>query len=87
MNNNENFIGPVNLGNPHEFSILNFAELIIKLTNSNSKIEFKELPKDDPVQREPNITLAKEKLNWEPTVDVETGLKLTIQYFENLLNK
>lgn len=87
MNNNENFIGPVNLGNPHEFSILNFAELIIKLTNSNSKIEFKELPKDDPVQREPNITLAKEKLNWEPTVDVETGLKLTIQYFDNLLNK
>lgn len=87
MNNDKNFIGPVNLGNPHEFSILNFAELIIKLTNSNSKIEFKELPKDDPVQREPNITLVKEKLGWEPTVDVETGLKRTIEYFDNLLKQ
>ena len=87
MNNNENFIGPVNLGNPHEFSILNFAELIIKLTNSNSEIIFKELPKDDPIQREPNITLAKEKLGWEPTVDIETGLKQTIEYFDNLLKK
>lgn len=87
MNNEEGFIGPVNLGNPHEFTILNFAQLIIKLTNSNSQIEFKELPKDDPIQREPNITLAKEKLNWEPTVDVETGLKNTIEYFEKLLNK
>lgn len=87
MNNDKNFIGPVNFGNPHEFSILNFAELIIKLTNSNSKIEFKELPKDDPVQREPNITLAKEKLGWEPTVDVETGLKRTIEYFDNLLKQ
>ena len=87
MNNEEGFIGPVNLGNPHEFTILNFAELIIKLTNSNSKIEYRELPKDDPIQREPNITLAKEKLNWEPTVDVETGLKNTIEYFDKLINK
>ena len=87
MNNEEGFIGPVNLGNPHEFTILNFAELIIKLTNSNSQIEFKELPQDDPIQREPNITLAKEKLNWEPTVDVETGLKNTIEYFAKLINK
>ena len=87
MNNKEGFIGPVNLGNPHEFTILNFAQLIIKLTNSNSQIEFKELPKDDPIQREPNITLAKEKLNWEPTVDVETGLKNTIEYFDKLINR
>lgn len=85
MNNNEKFIGPVNLGNPHEFTILNFAELIIKLTNSNSEIIFKELPKDDPIQREPDISLAKEKLNWEPTVGIEDGLKATIEYFENIL--
>lgn len=85
MNNNENFIGPVNLGNPHEFTILNFAELIIKLTNSNSEIIFKELPKDDPIQREPDISLAKEKLNWKPTVGIEDGLKATIEYFENIL--
>ena len=85
MNNNENFIGPVNLGNPHEFTILNFAELIIKLTNSNSMIEFKELPKDDPIQRKPDISLAKEKLKWQPTIDIEYGLKETIKYFENIL--
>lgn len=85
MNNNEKFIGPVNLGNPHEFTILNFAELIIKLTNSNSEIIFKELPKDDPIQREPDISLAKEKLNWKPTVGIEDGLKATIEYFENIL--
>ena len=87
MNNNDNFIGPVNLGNPHEFTILNFAELIIKLTNSNSEIIFKELPKDDPIQREPDISLAKEKLNWEPTVGIEDGLKATIEYFENILKQ
>ena len=87
MNNNDKFIGPVNLGNPHEFTILNFAELIIKLTNSNSEIIFKELPKDDPIQREPDISLAKEKLNWEPTVGIEDGLKATIEYFENILKQ
>lgn len=85
MNNDEKFIGPVNLGNPQEFTILNFAELIIKLTNSNSKIEFKELPKDDPIQREPDISLAKEKLKWEPIVGIEDGLISTIKYFENIL--
>lgn len=85
MNNNEKFIGPVNLGNPSEFTILNFAELIIKLTNSNSIIQYKELPKDDPIQRKPDITLAKEKLKWQPTIDVEYGLKETIKYFENIL--
>ncbi len=85
MNNEEKFIGPVNLGNPQEFTILSFAELIIKLTNSNSQIEFKELPQDDPIQREPDISLAKEKLNWEPTVNVEDGLMATIEYFEKIL--
>ena len=85
MNNEEGFIGPVNLGNPHEFTILDFAKLIIKLTNSNSEIIFKELPKDDPIQREPDISLAKEKLNWTPSVSVEEGLIKTIEYFEKLL--
>lgn len=85
MNNDDKFIGPVNLGNPQEFTILNFAELIIKLTNSNSEIEFKELPQDDPIQREPNISLAKEKLNWEPTVNIEDGLMATIEYFDKIL--
>lgn len=86
MNNEEGFIGPVNLGNPHEFTILDFAKLIIKLTNSNSEIIFKELPKDDPIQREPDISLAKEKLNWTPSVSVEEGLIKTIEYFEKVLN-
>lgn len=85
MNNEEGFIGPVNLGNPHEFTILDFAQLIIKLTNSNSEIIFKELPKDDPIQREPDISLAVEKLKWQPTVDVEDGLRSTIEYFASIL--
>lgn len=87
MNNEEKFIGPVNLGNPHEFTILDFAQLIIKLTNSNSEIIYKELPKDDPIQREPDISLAKEKLGWQPTVNIEDGLKSTIEYFAKILEK
>lgn len=86
MNNDEKFIGPVNLGNPQEYTILNFAKLIIELTNSNSKIIFAPLPADDPVQREPNITLAKEKLNWEPKVGVKDGLLKTIEYFSKVIN-
>lgn len=82
MNNDGSFIGPVNLGNPSERTILEFAELIIKLTNSNSKIINKPLPKDDPVRRKPDISLAKEKLNWEPKVDINEGLLKTIEYFE-----
>ncbi len=81
-----NFMGPVNIGNPEEFTILEFAELIIKLTNSSSKIKFEPLPQDDPIQREPNISLAKEKLNWKPTTTVKDGLIKTINYFENLLS-
>lgn len=87
MNNDKNFIGPVNLGNPNEFKIIDFAKLVIKLTNSNSEIIHKELPQDDPVQREPNISLAKEVLNWEPTVSLETGLNETIKYFDKIINK
>lgn len=83
---NNDFIGPVNLGNPEEFTILDFAKLIIKLTNSNSKIEFKDLPQDDPIQREPDISLAKEKLNWHPSTSVEEGLIKTIKYFDNILS-
>ncbi len=87
MNNKEGFIGPVNLGNPSERTILNFAELIIKLTNSNSKIIHKPLPKDDPTKRKPDISLAKEKLNWEPKVDIEEGLLKTIKYFEKKIGE
>ena len=86
MQNNENdFIGPVNLGNPQEKTILEFAELIINLTNSKSKIIHKPLPSDDPVRRRPDITLAEEKLGWKPKTDVKEGLIKTIQYFDKLL--
>lgn len=85
MDNSEGFIGPVNLGNPSERTILDFAKLIIELTNSNSKIIFKPLPKDDPTRRKPNITLAKEKLDWEPKTDIKEGLMKTIQYFHEIL--
>ncbi|MCI1273980.1 MAG: SDR family oxidoreductase [Clostridiaceae bacterium] len=87
MNNSEKFIGPVNLGNPSERTILDFAKLIIKLTNSNSKIVYKPLPGDDPTQRKPDISLAKEKLDWEPKVDIEQGLLKTIQYFDKKLKE
>lgn len=82
---NSNYTLPVNLGNPQEYTILDFAKLIIELTNSNSEIIFKELPADDPVQREPNISLAKEKLNWEPTTSVKDGLMNTINYFKEII--
>jgi len=85
QDNEEGFIGPVNLGNPCETSILQFAELIIKLSNSNSKIIHKPLPSDDPCRRKPDISLAKEKLNWEPKVPVEEGLMKTIEYFDSVL--
>lgn len=82
----ENFTGPVNLGNPGEFTMLELAELVLKLTGSKSQLVYRPLPSDDPTQRCPVIDLAKEKLNWQPTVKLEDGLKLTIQYFkENYL--
>ena len=87
MNSPDDFTGPVNLGNPVEFTILLLAEKIIELTNSKSKIIFKELPSDDPKQRQPDITLAKEKLNWRPTIHLEDGLKKTIDYFANTLHQ
>ena len=85
MENKEGFNGPVNLGNPVETSILDFAKFIIELTNSKSKIVFLPLPSDDPTQRKPDITLAKEKLNWEPVVNVKDGLLKTIEYFKNVI--
>lgn len=86
MMNAENFTGPVNIGNPGEFTMLELAELVLKLTGSKSKIIHQPLPSDDPTQRCPVIDLAKEKLGWEPTVKLEDGLKVTIKYFrENYL--
>ena len=87
MATSDNFIGPVNIGNPNEFTILELAQTVIKLTNSKSKLIFKPLPMDDPQQRRPDITLAKEKLNWSPKIELEEGLNKTIFYFENLLRK
>lgn len=78
--------GPINLGNPGEFTMLELAEKILSLVGSTSKISFKPLPADDPKQRQPNITLAKEKLNWQPKVNLEDGLKETIHYFRKTLN-
>lgn len=85
MNNNNNFIGPVNIGNPNEIKIIDFAMLILKLTNSKSQIIFKPLPADDPVQREPDISLAKKELNWAPKTKIEEGLIKTINYFRSIL--
>jgi UDP-glucuronate decarboxylase len=81
----DDFIGPVNLGNPDEFTILELANKIIENTRSKSRIIFKKLPADDPAQRQPNIALAREKLTWEPTITLDEGLKKTIRYFDDLL--
>jgi UDP-glucuronate decarboxylase len=83
----DGFIGPVNLGNPHENSILEFAEKIITITNSSSKIIFKPLPQDDPKQRQPDISLAGEKLGWKPTVTLDAGLGTTAGYFAARIGK
>jgi len=85
MNTEKGFTGPVNLGNPCEFSILELAEIIINLANSKSRLIFKDLPKDDPKQRQPDITLAKDKLNWEPKIQLKEGLPKTIKYFDEIL--
>ena len=82
---NSDYNMPINLGNPSERSILDFAKLIIKLTNSKSKIVYKPLPSDDPIQRKPDISLAKEILGWKPEVDINDGLERTIRYFKELV--
>ena len=79
--------GPINLGNPKEFTILELAKIVIKMTGSNSKLIFKPLPSDDPRQRQPDIKKAKSYLDWEPRVELETGLQATVAYFEKLLTK
>jgi len=85
MMNSTGFIGPVNIGNPNEFTMIDLAKKIIEITNSDSRIIFGPLPEDDPMQRQPVITLAKEKLDWEPKVELDEGLKYTIDYFKNYL--
>ena len=81
----DDFTGPINLGNPHEFTILELAQLVIALTGSSSSIVFRPLPSDDPVQRQPDIDLARRVLNWNPTVELEKGLMETIGYFRSLI--
>ncbi len=85
MATGDDFVGPVNIGNPNEFTIKQLAELVVKMTNSKSSIIYKPLPHDDPKQRQPNITLAKSKLNWEPKVQLEEGLNKTIEYFKSII--
>lgn len=81
MESDSKFLGPVNLGNPGEFNLLELADFVLRLTRSNSKIVFKKLPQDDPTRRRPDISLAKNKLGWEPKICLEDGLKKTIEYF------
>ena len=84
MNTEDDFTGPVNLGNPHEFTVSKLAEKIIEMTGSTSKVAFKPLPFDDPRQRQPDIHLAKEKLGWQPTIELEEGLRNMIEYFKKV---
>ena len=84
MDTEDDFTGPINIGNPNEFPVLELAERVIRMTGSTSKIVFKPLPTDDPKQRQPDIKLAKEKLGWQPTVELEDGLKRMIEYFKNI---
>ena len=85
MDSNDSFTGPVNIGNPNEIQIKSLAEKIIKMTGSSSVIEFKPLPQDDPIKRNPDISLAKEVLGWSPTISLDEGLRNTILYFERTL--
>lgn len=87
MATGDDFIGPVNIGNPGEFTILELAQKVIEITGSKSKIIYEPLPSDDPMQRKPDISLAKEKLDWEPKIPLEEGLKKTIAYFDQLLKE
>lgn len=86
MMNTEDFIGPLNIGNPHEFKIIDLANMIIKMTDSQSKIIYAPLPEDDPIQRQPDLSLSKDRLQWEPKILLEEGLQRTISYFRDLLS-
>ena len=85
MNSREEFTGPVNIGNPGEFTMIELAEKVLKLTGSKSKLIHMPLPADDPLQRKPDITLAKKELGWEPTIPLEEGLKKTIDFFKTIV--
>jgi UDP-glucuronate decarboxylase len=85
MDSPDEFTGPVNLGNPNEFSMLQLAQQVITLIGSKSNIIFKDLPQDDPKQRQPNIELAKSMLEWQPSIELEQGLTKTINYFKDTL--
>ena len=88
MNSDDNFVGPVNLGNPNEFTMLQLAKAVLEITGSQSKFIHLPIPQDDPKQRQPDISLAYNKLdNWKPTLELNEGLKLTIKYFKNLISK
>ncbi len=87
MSSNDDFIGPVNIGNPNEFTIKELSELVVNKINKNLKIIYKPLPLDDPTQRRPDIGLAKEKLNWEPKIQLREGLDKTIDYFANIIKR
>ena len=84
MNTDKQVTGPINIGNPNEFTIKELAEKVIAMTGSTSTLTYKPLPNDDPKQRQPNISKAKATLNWEPTIQLEEGLKRTIAYFKSL---
>jgi len=87
MATGDDVTGPVNLGNPGEFTIKQLAELVIAETGAKSKLVYRPLPQDDPLQRQPNIALAREKLGWEPKVALKDGLRHTIAYFDDLLRR
>jgi UDP-glucuronate decarboxylase len=87
MNSRDDFTGPVNLGHPSEFSMFELAEKIIRLTGSRSRIVYKPLPQDDPRQRQPDISLARKELGWEPSVELDEGLMATIRYFDGLIGR
>lgn len=85
MASRDDFTGPVNIGNPNEFTIGELAEKVIELTGTKSKVIYQNLPSDDPLQRQPDITLAKKELGWEPSIQLEEGLKMTIDYFKRIV--
>jgi len=85
MNSRDGFTGPVNVGNPNEFTILELAKKVIELTGSTSKIIYQPLPSDDPMQRQPDISLAKKELDWSPNIQLEEGLTKTIAFFKSII--
>ena len=86
MESDDNFTGPVNLGNPYEFTIKDLSKMVIELTESSSQLIYKSLPENDPIRRQPDITLAGKMLGWEPTIQLVDGLRDTIEYFTKTLS-